>query len=528
MTRLGFTFSWRSHGPWVCAAATGLMMAASFPPLEWKEVAWLALIPLMLACRTVTPRRALALGYASGLCFWVPSVSWLHYVTVPGWLILCLYASLYMAPFGAFCSLWFRRHDPARWWNNLAFAVVAAAVWVALEYARSTWFTGFAWNLLGVSQHAFVPLVQIASWGGVYAVSALLLLLNAGIATTLLRYALGRAQLGRTAHPELLIPIAAAAVAMTWGLGKIRDDEMARTPLHVGIVQPNIPQPFKWDEATVDLIFERLTALTTALHEPSGLDLIIWPETALPDDVRNNPSCHEVTRSLAWGKTPLLVGSMDTAWSDEGQPVFFNSSFLFSTNAAILGGYDKQHLVLFGEYLPFEDRLPFIRALTPNQASFTPGTNAVVMTLDPPGVSFSPLICFEDTMPYLARRAVRAGARLLINQTNDAWFEKSSASRQHMANSIFRCVEHRVPMVRAANTGVSCHIDPFGVIRDVLQDDTGNTFVDGTLRAWVMVPPQEMPPTFYTQRGDLLALVCAAVGALWAAQAGWAHRRRAG
>ncbi len=485
----------------------------------------MGLIPLLFAVRGASPRDALKLGYVAGLAFWLPIVSWLRYVTVFGWLLLAAYCALYVAPFALFCCLWLRQRDPAKWWNNLGFMVVGAAVWVTLEYARSIWFTGFPWNTLAISQFEFVPLIQIASWGGVYAVSALLLVLNLGIGTTLLRYLLAGARPGRTAHPEILLPLLVVALAMSWGMQVIRSPRPPSTPIHIGIVQPNIPQPFKWDASTVDLIFERLHRHTLEVQEEGDLDLIVWPETALPADVRNSEVCYDFVRSLTWGKTPLLVGSTDTAWTDDREPIFFNSSFLFDEKATLRAGYDKQHLVLFGEYLPFENLLPFLTALTPNQASFSAGTNAVVMTMDRPPVALSPLICFEDTLPYLGRRAVLAGARLLINQTNDAWFEQSSASRQHLAHGVFRSVENRVPTVRAANTGISGHIDEFGVIAATLADDTGNTFVEGSLKVWVLTPPEEMALTFYTRRGDLFAWGCVVLACFWGVGQGMRARR---
>ena len=122
---------------------------------------------------------------------------------------------------------------------------------------------------------------------------------------------------------------------------------------------------------------------------------------------------------------------------------------------------------MWGEYVPFEDAFPFLWALTPNEASFTPGSKAGVFELAQPAIEFSVLICFEDTLPYLSRRAVKEGARLLVNQTNDAWFERSWASRQHMAHCVFRCIENRVPAVRCANNGVSCFIDSNGTIMDL-------------------------------------------------------------
>jgi len=513
--------------PWAAAIGTGLLLAASFPPLEWAECAWIALVPLLIASRYAAPRHALGLGFVSGLAFWMPTLSWLVYVTVAGWLLLAAYCSLYLAAFATLTALWFRWAGADRWTRNLLALVIVPAAWVSLEYLRSTIFTGFSWNALAISQYRVLPLRQIAAWGGVSAVSAVLVVFNTGVVTTVLRYREAGVRPGRTAHPELALAFLVMVLAMLYGIQAVRSDGQTMTPVRIGLVQTDIPQVDKWTEETVPLIFERLETLTQEILDGESVDLIIWPETALPRDVRYDPASLQLVTNLVQGGVPILVGSMDYVLPYDGSIRYYNSSFLFETDGTISHGYDKQHLVMFGEYVPLERVLPFMNAMTPNMASFTPGKVATVFRLAEPEIPFGVLICFEDTMPGLARGYVREGARLLVNQTNDAWFERSSAPRQHMAHCVFRCVENRVPAIRCANTGVTCFIDHLGEIRSELQDETGSTFTAGQLVHWALVPQDDHTPTFYTRHGDVFAWGCLLVSILWTQGLGlWTLKRR--
>jgi apolipoprotein N-acyltransferase len=216
---------------------------------------------------------------------------------------------------------------------------------------------------------------------------------------------------------------------------------------------------------------------------------------------------------------------MDTAYRDNNTPRYFNSSFLFETNGVLAQGYDKRHLVMFGEYVPLERYLPFMTAMTPIGASFSPGATSTVFRLEGPDVAFSSLICFEDTVAGLARESVRNGARLLINQTNDAWFDPSAASRQHMAHCILRCVENGVPAIRVGNTGVTCCIDPHGRITEILEGKDGHSAFPGFVCSSVVVPGEEFTFTPYTRHGDLFGQSAACVAILGAAAC--LRRRRA-
>jgi apolipoprotein N-acyltransferase len=194
--------------------------------------------------------------------------------------------------------------------------------------------------------------------------------------------------------------------------------------------------------------------------------------------------------------------------------LLFNSSILVGADGREGGQYNKRHLVLFGERLPFEDVFPFIQRLAPLGFSCAPGQTSTVFRLSKPAVTFSSLICFEDTIALLARESVKNGARLLINQTNDAWFDGSSAAVQHMAHCVFRCIENRVPAVRSANTGVTCFIDALGRI-EFFEDKGRKTCFRGFAVGGVNVPPRNMALTFYTRNGDIpFAIPCGIFAAI--------------
>jgi apolipoprotein N-acyltransferase len=489
------------------AALSGGLLTASFAPLESAEAAWISLVPLLVAIRVAeSPRAAFRLGFLTGSIFWLTSIWWLSRVTYIGWITLSLYCALYLGAYAAAAHVWLSRFGHNRAGANIGFMFFSACAWAGLEWVRSTFATGFAWNGLGVSQYRNIALLQSAAWGGVYAVSALIVWVNSGIAVTVMRYIQRSGRWGRRPHIEVMIAFLVLALAFYGGARRARGLKDGPHSLRVGIVQPAIPQDDKWDEDTVDLIYERLDRLTRAAIRSGPLDLVIWPETALPDDVRYSQESYDLVYSLCALGTPILVGSMDSKWPEDGRPLYFNSAFLFDTEGRIVDVYEKQHLVLFGEYVPFQRALPFLRAMTPIHESFTAGTNAVVFRLGQPPATFSVLICFEDTVARLAARAVRAGARLLVNQTNDAWFDPSSASQQHMAQCVMRVAETGVPAVRAANTGVSCYINRRGVVVTRLENESGSTIFPGFTTAVVHLPPEDMPLTFYTRHGDILPI----------------------
>ncbi|MDD5678264.1 MAG: apolipoprotein N-acyltransferase [Kiritimatiellae bacterium] len=491
----------------LASVLSGLLLFAAFPPLEWSVLAWVALVPLLVISAAATPRIAFRWGLLAGLVFWLSSLVWLTRVSWAGWFMLCLYCALFMGCFALSVAWWVACKGLQPRQGNPLMMLSIPALWVGWEYLRSTLLSGFPWNPLGASQYANLSLIQTAQIGGVYLVSYLVVLVNAAGALILIQSIRRQPDKHRRMHPELLIALFGIGLALLYGYSALRRLPETRQTLKVTAVQVNIPQLEKWSEAWTTEINNRLRRTSLHAVEHCSPDLIVWPETVVPDFVRISRVSQKVVADVIQHGTPLLMGSMD--FEDSGRSTkYFNSAFLYQPGEAPPQTYAKRHLVLFGEYIPLERWFPFLRVLTPVEESFTPGREAVVFRLGQR--AFSVLICFEDTVAGLARDCVRAGARLLINQTNDAWFDPSWASRQHMAQCVFRCVENRVDAVRASNTGITCFIDRQGRIVSMLGRAEGPLPDPDYLTCTVSLPPADMPLTFYTRHGDILGLGCAA------------------
>jgi apolipoprotein N-acyltransferase len=488
--------------PILFAVLSGVMLFLSFSPAGIDFLGWVALVPLILACSKSTARRAILLGWLAGAVFFVGSLYWLRNVTWAGYLALSCYCALYFIPFAVLVAL-----RPGGWGNmarlkNLGWMVAVSAVWAASEYLRATVFTGFPWNALGISQYAQSSLIQIAELGGVYILSALMVFVNAGTAITILQYASGHRNFGYKLHIELMTAMFVLALASSFGFRVLLAPVPDVDPVRAALIQPNIPEVGNWELADPEVIYQRLTDLTDLATHTADLDLIIWPETALPDCVRYSQRSADLVKRFS-AKVPMLVGSMDVEWTEHGTQRYYNGSMLFNTEGNLLDMYYKQHLVLFGEYIPFDGRIAWIDALTPVDSSFASGQETTLFypPEDPRG--FSVLICFEDTVPYLARRAALRGATWLVNQTNDSWFDPDCGSVQHVAHAVFRAVENRLPLVRCANTGVTCSIDAKGKIHQTLEPR-----MDGFHVASVDPADPDRPLTFYTRHGDRFAQAC--------------------
>jgi len=504
--------------PIAAAVLSGILLFLSFPPFEIAFLGWVALIPLIIACAGTAPRRAAFLGGLAGAVFFLGTLYWLRHVSWLGFIALAFYCALYFIPFAVFISLRRCGWRSMKRFKNIGWMFGAAVVWAASEYLRSILFTGFGWNLLGVSQYAQGSLIQVAEWGGVTLLSALMVFANVASAATLIQYISGLRSSGYRLHLELMSACFLVALASCFGLRVLLSAEGPSESVRVALIQPNIPEVGNWEQADPELIYTRLEELTDLARRTLDLDLIVWPETALPDCVRySERSSDLIQRMTAASGVPLLAGSMDTLWRSEGEPLFYNGSMLFSARGELLDTYYKQHLVLFGETIPFEGKIPFINALTPIGSSFTSGKEPTLFKLPADPRAFSVLICFEDILPHLARRAARAGATWLVNQTNDSWFDPDCGSKQHMANAVFRCVETRLPMVRCTNTGITCAIDTKGQITQTLAPRT-----EGFQTVEIVPVNPVRTPTFYTRFGDLFAQICLGISAVLF----WVLRRR--
>lgn len=496
----------RPGARWATAAvvtASGVGLALAFPRFDVHSLAWVALAPVLALAAERPPRVALGWGWLGGSVFFVVLLRWLDhtfrlYSAIPWpltWLpitALAAYCGLYTG-LVALGVAWLAR----RTGRGPALAA-APALWVVGEWVRGWLMGGFPWGLVGYSQYAALPVIQVAELAGVYAVSFVVVAVNAAAAGLLV---LG----GRRAAPGAAAAAALLAAVLLFGWARLT----APPPpggVTIALVQPSIEQALKGNpahEADTRAIYLALTR-EAARTRP---DLIVWPETAAPTVFRGDAGLQAALRAIAAASgARILVGSIDVA--DAPPPRYYNSAFLL-TPQGIAGRYDKIHLVPFGEYVPLSGLIGFVRGWAEFIADLEPGPGPVVFPGPP--APFGVIICYEGIFPELVRPFVRGGARFMVNMTNDAWFGRTSGPWQHLAMYPLRAVEHRVAIARAANTGVSALVAPSGRIVSA-----AGLFRRGVLRGAVAV---RAGTTLYTRFGDWFVYAClAASGAL----AGWA------
>jgi apolipoprotein N-acyltransferase len=478
----------------------GVLLALSFPKADFSILAWVAFVPLLLATARKSPAQAFRLGFVYGLTAYAGVFYWLnivmsHYGKLPWFLSFCLFLLLatYLALYVGIVAWLVRRGEIAGISPLLSFPIL----WVGFEYLRSLVLTGCPWAILGYSQYRILPLIQIADITGVYGLSFLIVLAN----IVFLRIIKGAVMRGPSVYPGKSAALLLLLLLFTLGYGFMRLNSADHgAPLKVVLVQGNIPQDVKWDpafqESTV-AVYERLTRQACS----GGCDLVVWPESALPFYFQSGGEYSARVISLAAGfKTCMLVGS-PAVEQERGRTRYLNSAFLLGPTGLVLGRSDKIHLVPFGEYVPLARILPFVSKLVVGIGDFSSGK--MITPLETGKGKIGVLICFEGIFPELSRAYVLAGSRLLVNITNDAWFGRSSAPYQHLSMTVFRAVENRVPLVRAANTGITAIIDSKGHIREMTQ-----LFKEATLTGEVQLGGGG---TFYTRYGDIFAGLCLAL-----------------
>ena len=502
--------------------ASGLLGTLCFPPFNQSWLCWIALTPLVVAIWFSGENsrrrwlRNLLLGYVAGIVFFTFTFSWLGALgdLYQSFFLhgLSLLLSIYLAMHFAFWAWFIGSIRPPAFiasWRNLLVAFVAASAWVTHEWTRGWLFSGFGWNGLGVALHAEWPMIQIAELTGVVGLSFAIVFANIIAVTTPLRlFAEARTHRMRP-HFDLTLTMIGIVALLAFGLHRGQYPSPTK-PVRIAAVQAGVPQLQKFDPQFTGEVFERFRRLSEiALAANPPPDLLVWPESSMPDPVRdqNTESYRFVTDFSAAMKTDLMLGTLDVEDSHD-----YNAALLVSHSGERVQIYRKIHLVPFGEYIPLRHSFPLFAAIASTwvPGDFARGTEHTVFSLTNADVRAAPLICFEDTVGDLVRRFVVNGANLLVDVTNDGWFLHSSGSRQHVANALFRCVENRRPMVRAANTGVTCFVNEFGRVTQILQDDTGNTFNEGVLTGEINVP-QDQHLTFYAQHGELFAELCVAV-----------------
>ncbi len=517
-----FSRALRKLWPWLAAVLSGLLYAACFAPFDQSWLCWIALTPTIAAAwfgRSTSTRpwlRNLLLGYVAGLVFFTTTFYWLGSLGILfGNIWLCglpFLLSIYLAVHIAFWT-WLvglvRPKDFASSARNLFVAALIAAAWVTQEWIRGWLFGGFGWNGLGIALHGNWPLIQIAEFTGVAGISFLIAFANVIAVTTPLRLFYEARSHRMRPHWDINLTVLAIVALFVFGW-RVTQIKSPSKSIRVAAVQANIPQREKMDRQSIANIFETYRRLSPiALRANPPPDLLVWPESATPGPAfGDEQSYHFVMQFAMSSQTNLLLGTDEF----DGERAY-NAAVLVSAGGNEVQVYHKIHLVPFGEYVPLRHSFPLFAAVADHwvPGDFNFGEDYTVFRLTN-GTTVAPLICFEDTIGELTRQFVARGADLLVNVTNDGWFLHSAGSRQHLANSIFRCVETRRPMVRAANTGVTCFLNEFGRATQILRDDTGNTFTEGVLTGDVNLP-QDRQLTFYTRHGELFAQICAAVSA---------------
>jgi len=466
-----------------CLFSAGLLIA-SFPQIQWTPLAWVALVPLFCILDGQKPWRAFRRAYLVGFLFFAATIGWIVYITYAGAFLLAAYLSLFIAFFGVV----FVYFQPLPLIPRL---FVLSSSWVALEFIRAPLSLFLDGMMLGHSQYNNLWLIQIADKTGVYGVSFLVILVN------LLIFETWRAR-SFLIKANIIVTVI-FSIVLAYGCWTIGQNKNYKT-VRVGVVQPDIPLVVSWDEDKKPWIIDKNIQLTQQLRN-QNLDLIVWPETSLPGIISEAPFLTKEIQATAVSlHTPILIGSV----TQEGEH-YYNSAYLIGSDGQILGRYDKIHLVPFGEYMPLRPVLGWINKFFPFD-DFTRGKTYKIFSIDPSKSKFGVLICFEDTLAYLRRNFSQAGADFFVNMTNDAWFRDTKAPFLHLQAAVFGCVENHRSLVRAANTGVSAFVDPWGRIISAVRDGHGKeTFIDGT--AWGALPSNH-EKTFYTKYGDIFTYLC--------------------
>ncbi|MFN2414373.1 MAG: apolipoprotein N-acyltransferase [Pyrinomonadaceae bacterium] len=509
-----------------CAASSALLLLFAFPDFDLWPLAWVALVPLLHRI-ALKPRPAASFvsGWLAGTVFFYASCHWLtypmiRYAGIPAPLAYALLLPAAAAG-GIFIGLF--ALGLARLCGRFGAAALflAPALWVACEWARLG-VIGQLWNAVGYSQ-AFRPaLIQVARFGGVYAVSFLVLSVNVAIVYALVK---------RNARGALVSLAALAFVALALfaaGQNMAPRDGRAATAFVVA-VQPNVIPDFNRSEAEYDVLRRRHFELTDAalkeLDERAAREnvggvalprVVVWPESPMNFSLgRDRRFREEVARFVGERRVSLLFNSLEPAAGGGG----YNAAVLVNEKGLLAAQYDKIRLMPFGEYVPLPRWVPGADLLGGVVGDFTPGARYTLIPLGGEGAPRAgTFICLESAYPYITRRLTQEGADVLVEMTNDAYQGDTSILRQHLSNAVFRAVETGRPLLRVTNTGVSAHIDE----RGRLSDETGR-FVEA-VRAW-RVSRSSGGMTFYVEYGDAFAAACALVS-LAALAATWGRKQR--
>jgi apolipoprotein N-acyltransferase len=444
------------RSPFSLPLLSGALLVLIQPPVSLSYLAFFALIPLFYSLDEGSFRRSLISGYITGVACYLGLIYWVivamhKYGGINiylSFLILMLFV-FYMATYTACFALgiMFLQNK-----FSIPFYLTAPPIWIMLEYLRGALLTGFPWSFLAHSQYNFLPFIQVASITGTYFISFLIVAVNA-IAFTLLR----RRKISLVYSAVIFVLLLSS---ITYGIAKLHSQDSGG--LKAAIIQGNIAQDVKWDEAfkvkTVNTYYQ------ATVNTDKDVNIVVWPETAIPVIFDQEPNVKTYIGSLPSITGALLLFGTVSRTADNR---LYNSAYVLGPDNREEGRYSKGHLVPFGEYTPLRSWLSFLEKLSEKLSmqvgEFFPGENHEPVCTDKGRIGM--LICYEGVFPYITRETVQRGAQVLVNITNDAWYDRTSAPYQHLAFYVFRAVESDRFVLRAANTGISAIIDPQGRIR---------------------------------------------------------------
>jgi apolipoprotein N-acyltransferase len=501
------------------AVFSGLLLVFAFPDWNLWSLGWVGTAPLIMG--VVRERRfwrSVALGCTTGTIFYAGSSHWVtysmhHYGGIPilaSYLLLLVAAAAVGSFTGLFAGSLGLAVKKLGGWATL----IAPVFWAASEYLRIV-VTGLGWNALGYSQ-AFQPaVVQVSRWGGVYLVSAILVMTGTALVFAVI-------YLEQRRGVAVLTAAGLLAIASVLYGESLRPADDGPHSIDAVVVQPSIPIDGAWDNPTfvqemlqrhLDLSQDAIKSQESISHqgaERRPVQLVIWPESPMNFEYDRDA---ELRRTLAEftrrNNVYLLFNSWGYPNASTGASAVFNSTMLISPDGERVSEYDKIALMPFGEYVPGRGLIPFIDRIPALVADVKPGKQLVLA--DAAGARLGPSICFEITRPDLARQLRRAGASTLVQLSNESWFGPAAAPRQVLASAVFRAVENNIELIRAANSGSSAKIDRFGLV-----SGETSSFVQDT-RVWriqSVADASANPITFYTAHGDVFAVGCLIAGLL--------------
>ncbi len=491
----------KRYGP---AFISGLLLILCFPTIDLYVLSWFVLVPFILSLYEKEPKQAFIAGMFFGAPYFFGTLYWIyhsvnHYGNIPFVtsimlvILLCFYLSLYTGIFALLFSITIKN-------TKLPSLFVAPVFWVVLEYLRSYLFTGFPWSIIGYTQYKLLTLIQIADITGIYGISFLLVAVNGAIADIFLirirvkdmpLFPMLQTVIG---FSSLLVFILITAIYGQWKIAQQIPGEYVK----VSIVQGNIEQDKKWEPAYQRYVIETYQDLSykAATSSPS---MIIWPETAVPFFFKADEKyTEELIHFQNKLNTYLLFGSILYKGKREGKTFFSNSAVLLDKNGKVVYEYDKIHLVPFGEYVPLQKVLFFVKKLVVGIGDYTRGNSYLVA--EPYFGKFATVVCYEIIFPGLVRKFFTDKGNFLVNITNDAWFGRTTGPYQHFSMAVFRAIENRKPVIRVANTGISGFIDSKG--RIIAKTEL---FKQVILTRDIKTNATK---SFYTKYGDLFSYLC--------------------